>query len=171
VVHLVHVSTLSGWVLPYPAGYGFPLPFGRWHSLLGPSCSRWRIPPPSRLAYCWIMIRQTPSGFPRSALLRCDWRGCPLYSGVSGVRTLELCASSSGCDPSSTRQPSCVDLSSRSLIEGSLAFIRPVFPVPGSLSDGSRDSLGVCPLASDPAVTSDARRGGNRLGHEPGYFV
>src|SRR5215510_9160247 len=23
-----HVSPLSGWVLPYPAGYGFPRPFG-----------------------------------------------------------------------------------------------------------------------------------------------
>lgn len=28
VIHLTHVSTLSGWVLPYPAGYEFPLPFG-----------------------------------------------------------------------------------------------------------------------------------------------
>ncbi len=30
-----HVSTLSGWVSPYPTGYDFPLPFGGRHSLLG----------------------------------------------------------------------------------------------------------------------------------------
>jgi len=30
-----HVSTLSGWVLPYPTGYGFPVPFGCRPSLLG----------------------------------------------------------------------------------------------------------------------------------------
>src|SRR5215475_15699535 len=30
-----HVSPLSGWVLPYPAGYAFPLPFGCRRSLLG----------------------------------------------------------------------------------------------------------------------------------------
>ena len=30
-----HVSPLSGWVLPYPAGYGFPRPFGCRRSLLG----------------------------------------------------------------------------------------------------------------------------------------
>jgi hypothetical protein len=30
-----HVSTLSGWVLPYPAGYDFPWPFGSRLSLLG----------------------------------------------------------------------------------------------------------------------------------------
>jgi hypothetical protein len=37
VVHQIHVSTLSGWVYPYPAGYVFPLPFGCWLSLLGSS--------------------------------------------------------------------------------------------------------------------------------------
>lgn len=38
VTHHVHVSILSDRVLPYPAGYVFPLPFGRWRSLLGRSC-------------------------------------------------------------------------------------------------------------------------------------
>jgi hypothetical protein len=38
VTHHVHVSILSDRVLPYPAGYVFPLPFGRWPSLLGRSC-------------------------------------------------------------------------------------------------------------------------------------
>src|SRR5215470_12676914 len=54
VVHLVHVSGLSAWELPYPPGYGFPVPFGWWPSLLGPSSSHWRIPSPLRLTYCGI---------------------------------------------------------------------------------------------------------------------
>ncbi len=51
--HQIHVSPLSGWVLPYPAGYDFPVPCGGWPSLLGSSSSHWRVPPPLRLAY-WI---------------------------------------------------------------------------------------------------------------------
>jgi len=51
VSRLIHVSTLSGWVLPYPAGYDFPLPFGRWPSLLGASCSHWGLLPFLRPAY------------------------------------------------------------------------------------------------------------------------
>jgi hypothetical protein len=38
--------------MPYPAGYGFPLPFDCRHSLLDPSLSRWRFGPSLRLAYC-----------------------------------------------------------------------------------------------------------------------
>jgi hypothetical protein len=38
VAYLTHVSNLSVWVLPYRAGYGFPLPFGSPPSLLGSSC-------------------------------------------------------------------------------------------------------------------------------------
>jgi len=37
VVHQAHVSRLSPGQTPYPAGYRFPLPFGCWPSLLGPS--------------------------------------------------------------------------------------------------------------------------------------
>jgi hypothetical protein len=37
VVHQTHVSNLSVGHVPYPAGYGFPLPFGCWPSLVGPS--------------------------------------------------------------------------------------------------------------------------------------
>jgi len=49
--HQIHVSPLSGWVLPYPAGYDFPVPCGGRPSLLGSSSSHWRVPPPLRLAY------------------------------------------------------------------------------------------------------------------------
>src|SRR5579872_2070276 len=47
----VYVSALSGWVLPYPAGYGFPLPFGCWLSLLRPSLPHWRLLLSLRSAY------------------------------------------------------------------------------------------------------------------------
>ena len=63
---------------------GFLLPFGRRRSLLGSSCARWGIPPSSRSAYrqatAW-----TPSGLSRSACVRYDRGGCPLYPGDGGA--------------------------------------------------------------------------------------
>ena len=82
VAHQVHVSRLSAWAVPYPPGYGFPLPFGGWRSLFGPSYSQERIRPPLRSAY-WT--GQTFRGLPRSAPVRRDWGGCPLYPGGQGV--------------------------------------------------------------------------------------
>src|SRR5262249_29429403 len=51
--------SLSRWVSPYPPGYDFPLPFGGRPSLLGTSCSRWRIGPSFRFAGC---PRGSPNG-------------------------------------------------------------------------------------------------------------
>ena len=51
VAHLVHVSTLSGRVLPYLADYEFSLPFGCQRSLFGPSLPHWRVLPLLPLAY------------------------------------------------------------------------------------------------------------------------
>ncbi len=48
---LASVSTLSGRVLPYPAGYGFPMPFGCWPSLLKQSLPPYGCVPPLPLAY------------------------------------------------------------------------------------------------------------------------
>ena len=74
VVHQAHVSPLSGWVSPLarpsPAGYDFPLPFGGWPSLLGPSCPAAELGQP----YGWLTVIpagyllawQTATGFPRS---------------------------------------------------------------------------------------------------------
>ena len=50
---LASVSTLSGWALPYPAGYEFPLPFGGWPSLLKPSLLSYGYVPPLPVAY-WL---------------------------------------------------------------------------------------------------------------------
>jgi len=49
VIHPAHVSRLSARAIgPYPPGYDFPWPFGGWHSLLGPSCSRCGLGPSFR---------------------------------------------------------------------------------------------------------------------------
>ena len=90
VVHQAHVSPLSRWVAPLarpsPAGYDFPLPFGGWPSLLGPSCPAAELGRPCR----WLTGTrgqvvhpcQTATGFPRSTWMRCDGGGCPLYPGA-----------------------------------------------------------------------------------------
>jgi hypothetical protein len=82
---------------PYPASYAGPLaeepapgpgflpPFGHRHSLLGSSCARWGIPPPSRSACRRGMTRRTPSGLSRSACDRYDRGGRPLNPGDSGA--------------------------------------------------------------------------------------
>ena len=58
-----HVSTLSGWALPYPTGDEFPVPFGCRPSLLGRP-----VPRGHRLSLAaGLLPGQTLSGFPRSA--------------------------------------------------------------------------------------------------------
>ena len=51
VTRLASVSILSDWVVPYPAGYGFPVPFGGWPSLLKQSLPPYGYVPPLPLAY------------------------------------------------------------------------------------------------------------------------
>ncbi len=55
------------------------MPFGCWHSLLGAS-----FPAAAFGLSCvgLTALRQTASGFPRSAPVRCDRGGCPLCSGA-----------------------------------------------------------------------------------------
>jgi len=113
---LSHVSPLSGWVSPLtrpdPAGYGFPVPFGCWPSLLGTSS------PPGVLVFPHgrptdiqgtrpIFHCQTPKGLSRSASIECSRGGRSLYAGAwcprrEASRTLchgpihRLCQPSSG---------------------------------------------------------------------------
>ena len=92
---LPHVSPLSGWVSPlarpYPASYGFLVPFGCWPSLVGASS------PPGDLVrpHGWptdlqsprsVSHGQTPRGFPRSASLSAVGVGAP-YTPGPGVPT------------------------------------------------------------------------------------
>ena len=84
--------------------------------------------------------RQTPLGFPRSALPSCNWGGCLLYSGVvvslpKGVCEPPATAVSRLGLPADPLLPSGSVIVSghfklRSLSEDSLAFTRPVFPSP-----------------------------------------
>jgi hypothetical protein len=60
------------------------------HSLLGRSLPAGELTFPRRPATGLqgtppVFGDQTPSGFPRSALLRCEWGGCSLCAGVFGV--------------------------------------------------------------------------------------
>jgi len=58
-------------------------------------------------------------------------------------------------------QPTSGGRTLRQIIEGSFLFTRPDFPLP-VVCLLAWLSLGLLPLALDPAVTSDAQRGGNR---------
>ncbi|MDH6115616.1 hypothetical protein P3T34_007831 [Kitasatospora sp. MAP12-44] len=145
--HLIHVSTLSGpGSCPYPASCsgrpaeapatspGFLLPFGRRRWLLGSSCSRWGVGPSLRSAYRRRCLR-TPSGLPRSTRARCDRVGCPLYSGTAMLSRLVRNPQPA---PAASQRPvlhpagtsHLRSRKSRSIIGGSLAFTRPVFPLP-----------------------------------------
>ncbi len=72
-------ARLSAGHTPYPPGYGFPFAFRQAAFASWVFVSRWRIPPFLRRAY---RQSRTPTGFPRSALGRCDRGGCHLYSGA-----------------------------------------------------------------------------------------
>ena len=82
VTRLASVSILSDEVSPYPAGYGFPLPFGCWPSLLKQS-----LPPTDMCRRCrWPTgLRQTVWGLSRSASSSYDRRRRPLYRGEALV--------------------------------------------------------------------------------------
>jgi len=90
VIHQAHVSPLAGWVAPrswpYPPGYGFPAPFGRRRSLLGPSCPRCGVPPSFRRSSGLLDLRPDRNGIAafRTSELRYGWmfpvlrgRWCP----------------------------------------------------------------------------------------------
>ena len=67
-VRPAHVSRLSARATrPDPPGYAFPLPLGRWRSLLGPSCSRCGLGRPSEDRPAYWHAGQTATGLPRSA--------------------------------------------------------------------------------------------------------
>jgi hypothetical protein len=91
---LSHVSPLAGWVSPLtrpdPAGYGFPVPFGGWPSLLGTSSPPGVLPLPHGRATeiqgtRSVFDSQSPRGLPRSASLSVVGVGAP-YTPGSGVR-------------------------------------------------------------------------------------
>jgi len=184
VAHPVHVSTLSGRVLPYPAGYGRPSPGGGAFSpcltAAGLRFLDHPYPAEGLASPCGSVTGdalQTSSGFPRSALASYDRGGRPLYSGavVSLYGTcLRAAPSRQGMSapraygptrrlryPSFRRSKdhgASSRIHSRSPIR---SFPHPVHPMGGLL-------LRLFPHASHPAVTRDAREGWEQaFGHSP----
>ena len=76
------LSGTTGW-RSRPSCPGFPLPFGRRHSLLGHPIPAGELGPPhGRLTGPHV---RTPTGLPRSARTSCDRGGCPLYPEDGGA--------------------------------------------------------------------------------------
>jgi hypothetical protein len=113
---------------------GFLLPFGCRPWLFGSSFARWGVRPSLRSAYRRECLR-TPSGLPRSTRARYDRGGCPLHSGTAMLSRL---AKNPQPAPAASQRPVLHPAGtshlrsqrSRSIIRGSVAFTRPVFPLP-----------------------------------------
>ena len=70
---------------PYPAGYGFPSPFGSRRSLLDPSLSRWGFGPRPRGRLAAGHAPADPIGVYTFRMGRSGRGGCLLYAEVFGV--------------------------------------------------------------------------------------
>ena len=165
VVHPAHVSGLSAQAMrPYPPGYGFPLPFSRRRSLLGPSCARWgfglpcgrltgRRTPARPQRGCHVPHGREPTG--EGALSTAGTR-CPSVSlrgehalpPAEGPATWSHHRRFSLCDDLFVTQPQ-TRVHSHSPVRSSLH--------PAATS-GLQPSWAL-PSASDPTVASDAREG------------
>jgi len=62
----------------YPAGYGFPVPFGGRRSLLEPSCARCGLGPLLRWGYWRVPDHNGVTTFRIGKMRRVSW---PLYAG------------------------------------------------------------------------------------------
>ena len=110
---------------------------------------------------------RTQTGFPRSARTSCDRGGCPLYSGDHGARPDRSRSPASACRITATRpyappQPSidaglCITKHQPRVHTNSPVRSSPRLTLP----DGTGASWAL-PRASHPALTGDARRGGDR---------
>ena len=67
---------------PYPPGYGFPVPFGGRHSLLGSSCARCGVGPSFRRSSGLLAEARPQRGCRVPHQMRCDGGGCLLYCGA-----------------------------------------------------------------------------------------
>src|SRR6516225_11152998 len=178
VVYQAHFSRLSARATrPYPPGYDFPLPFGGWRSLLGPSCARCGLGPSFRRSSGLLAWWARPQrGYHVPHQLRRGGGGCLLYCATwvprRAVATAArfdqategglvpgrfIVASAIGCD----------DLSLRSLDGGYLAFAHPVFPSPGS-PGWFRLALGFTRLLSHATLPGRLRGSGTDLGTSRG---
>lgn len=116
--------------MPYPPGYGFPLPFGWWPSLIGSSCSRWGIEPSLRSAY-----RHLYSGPHRGFHVshEGDAAGVGVFSTPEPlVSTLGLKESPVQLRPTIIVSANVSMTSNNDAYEDSLSFTRPAFAWPDS---------------------------------------
>ena len=116
---------------PYPPGYGFPVPFGGWPSLLGSSCARCGFGPSFRRSSGLLAGGQTATGLPRSAPDELRRGRAPSLLRGRGVSDRSKARSRSH-GPYRRVSHRYGDFRLRSLNEGSLAFALPVFPWPGT---------------------------------------
>ena len=159
------LSTTTSWrgpsQLPWFPGAFPPPAFASWSS-----CSRQGVGPSSRSAYRPVNTGRTQTGFPRSARTSYDRGGCPLYPGgrrcspglatITSPRLPHLNGTS--LDPATTSIHARLCLTRHQ--RGFKPFTRPVFPSP--VAPGWNGRPWTFPRASHPALTSDARRGGDR---------
>jgi hypothetical protein len=171
VVYQAHVSRLSARATrPYPPGYDFPLPFGGWRSLLGPSCARCGLGPSFRRSSGLLAHRARPQrGYHVPHQLRRNGGGCLLYCAAwvprrAAVKAACLCQTEDAVwflAGSSSRQPS-VATTNRFAASTEVHSHSPVPPFPHPVHlDGSGS-----PWAS-PACSRTPRYRGACAGREP----
>ena len=144
---------------------GFPLLFGCRHSLLGhPVPAREFSVPHGRPTEPQV---RTQTGLPRSAHTSYDQGGRPLYPEDHGAHpgqsrsltSMRRLLKRPVLAPRNNHHP-CEALLNEASTRGSHEFARPVFPSPDT-PGWIRHALGF-PRASHPAITHNARRGGDR---------
>src|SRR5262245_16973704 len=172
-LRLATVTTPFGWFTwppsaalrrgqpPYPPGYGFPLPFGRWRSLPGPSLSRCGAGPALRLAYCPGLRGRPQRGYHVPHRVGAKGEGAWSTPGPGCPTRRRLGSSCPVAHHCRLSQPS----SGNRMNDGASTQVQSRSPVPSFPRPFGPDGSGrpwACPLASHPLVTEDARRGGNR---------
>ena len=131
------------------------MPFGRWRSLLEPSCAHCRRREPTSL------------GLPRSTLVRYDWRRCALYSGVGCLAAGQL--SVPAHDPVLPSLLATIPAIGIHEASSSVHSRSPIQSFPNLESADGSHAPSAFPRASHLAVTSNARRDREQaMRHMPG---
>ena len=182
--HLTRVSTLSGpgtaRIRPVirddrrRAGHrcpGFPLPFGRRHSLLGSSCSRRGVEPSSRSAYRADDRPGPRRGFHVPHVRDYDRGGCPLYPGDGGALPAGTAYPTGACrfpaaSPCTPLPHPIAGLAMTRHHRGSLRS--PVRSSPRLWPPDGTGALGLSPELRTPPLPATHVRVGTGLEHWPG---
>lgn len=135
------------------------------HSLVGPSCARRGVQPPSRSAY--RTDARTPTGLSRSTRPRPDREGRSLYPGARCSHDWLLVTSRRRRNHSGSPALSITShlrgFRSRGINESSLALTRPIFPLPVAPGWSGRPWAFPLMLRTPPLPATHVRVG---TGHE-----